>query len=215
MMTTPNPFWVRVLGYGVLAIAACIILLLPLSARGGVPSEASRWKHELTRQARLEWGLGAPVATFGAQLQVESGFRPDARSPAGALGLAQFMPATAAWLAGAYSALGPSDPLNPVWALRAMTRYDLYLYERVAAVNACERMAFALSAYNGGERYRDRAIALCSADCDPTRWFGNVELVDDGRSVAAWQENRAYPLKILFVREPEYVAAAWGRGMCE
>lgn len=214
-----SAFYFRVVLYGVAAVAFAVLLLLPLKAMGvEVPAAANRWKHELTRQTRLEWGLGAPVATFAAQVQQESGFRPDARSPVGALGIAQFMPATATWIAGAYDALGPSDPLNPTWALRAMARYDLHLFERVrTAVNDCERMAFTLSAYNGGEKFRDRGINACAAtpDCNPTRWFSNVELIDDGRSPAAWGENRGYPLNILLVREPAYVAAAWGKGMCQ
>lgn len=201
------------------AVLLLYVLLYPLKARAQVPPGAEPWKREITRQTRLEWGLDAPIATFAAQIEQESAFRADARSAAGAMGIAQFMPATAKWLAGAYSALGPADPLNPTWAIRALARYDLHLFARVRAANDCEQMAFALSAYNGGEKYRDRGIALCSNDdeelCDPSRWFGNVELVDDGRSLAAWKENRGYPTRILLVREPSYLKAGWGRGMCE
>lgn len=185
------------------------------NARAQAPELAAKWKRDLIRQTRLEWGLDAPVATFAAQIEQESGFRPDARSPAGAIGIAQFMPATAAWIAGTYATLGPADPMNPAWALRALARYDLHLFERVTkAMNDCERMAFALSAYNGGEKFRDRGRAMCAGECDPSRWFGHVEWVHDGRDGGAWLENRGYPVRILWVREPVFVAAGWGRGMC-
>lgn len=197
-----------------LALVA-LALVLAQEAFAQVPAEARRWKHEVTRQARVEWGIDAPVAAMGAQIQQESAWRPDARSPVGASGLAQFMPATAKWLAGAYSALGPADPDNPAWAIRAMARYDRLLYERVPAADECERMAFALSQYNGGSKYFDRARRLCSGDCDASRWFGNVELVDDGRSAGAWAENRGYPERILVELEPRYAGEGWPGEACQ
>lgn len=216
----PEPSrWPLLTSIIVAAFLALFLVFALFQARAAhaqdVPAAAAKWKRDIVRQTRIEWGLDAPVATFAAQIEQESGFRHDARSPVGALGIAQFMPATATWIAGAYSALGPADPLNPQWAIRAMARYDLHLYERIpAAANDCERMAFVLSAYNGGERFRDRGIAKCSGDCDPQRWFGNVELVDDGRAPAAWRENRGYPFGILYLRQPRYVIDGWGRGMC-
>jgi hypothetical protein len=69
----------------------------------------------------------------------------------GAIGMAQFMPSTATWIAGVYPDLQPPAPTNPAWAMRALTQYDRHLYERIVpAADACERMAFALSQYNGG-----------------------------------------------------------------
>lgn len=207
-------FFMRITVYGILSVLMAYALLAPLDARGQVPLEAQQWKRELTRQSRLEWGLDAPVATFGAQIQQESSWRTDARSPVGARGLAQFMPATAEWISGAYEALGPADPLNPIWAIRAMARYDRLLYDRVSAHDGCEQMAFALSQYNGGSKFFDRARAACEKDCDPSRWFGSVEYVDDGRSPGAWFENRDYVSKVLLEREPAYLAGGWFPGVC-
>jgi len=66
------------------------------------------------------WGLEAPVALFAAQVHQESGWREDARSPVGALGLAQFMPGTAAWIAQLYPAdLGDAAPLDALGAARS------------------------------------------------------------------------------------------------
>ena len=68
-------------------------------ARAAQPPQAAlQYRDDVIRNARLEWGLSAPVADFAAQLHQESGWRPDAVSPAGAQGLAQFMPATADWI---------------------------------------------------------------------------------------------------------------------
>ncbi|WP_163769991.1 transglycosylase SLT domain-containing protein, partial [Proteus mirabilis] len=75
---------------------------------------------DVIRNARLEWGLSAPVADFAAQLHQESGWRPDAISPAGAQGLAQFMPATADWISQLIPMLSSREPFNPAWAIRAL-----------------------------------------------------------------------------------------------
>jgi hypothetical protein len=70
-----------------------------------------------TRRAAQRYGLDPNV--FMRQIQQESGFRPGAVSPAGAIGIAQIMPATArSW---------GVDPRNPLAALDAaaknMARY--------------------------------------------------------------------------------------------
>jgi hypothetical protein len=83
----------------------------------------------------------------------ESGWREDARSPVGALGLAQFMPGTAAWIAQLYPAdLGDAAPLDAHWALRALVTYDLWLWERLTEFrdDGLHRWGATLSAYNGG-----------------------------------------------------------------
>ncbi|MCC6195699.1 MAG: transglycosylase SLT domain-containing protein [Burkholderiales bacterium] len=192
-----------------------LLCALALQVAAQIPTEAERWRNTLTRNARMELGLEAPVAMLAAQVHQESGWRPDARSYVGALGMSQFMPATATWLAGAYEHLGPADPLNPVWALRGMVVYDGHLFDRVRAANVCERWAKALSAYNGGLGYiaKDERLAK-SKGLDPLRWFGHVETVNAVRRPSAWQENRGYPRRILRELEPRYIAAGWGMGAC-
>lgn len=192
------------------------VIVATSTVPGGVPVGAAKWQRELTRQARLEWGLDAPIATFAGQVQQESAWRVDAVSPAGARGLAQFMPATSDWISGAYSALSENDPLNPVWALRALATYDRVLWEASSAVDDCNRAAKMLSAYNGGAKWvaRDEALAR-SRGLDPAVYWGSVETVNAGRAPQFWNENRAYPRLILRKHEPRYVAAGWGRGLCE
>jgi soluble lytic murein transglycosylase-like protein len=186
-----------------------------LRARSKLPPDAEKWRRELTRSARLEWGMDAPVATFGAQIQQESSWRADATSPVGAQGIAQFMPSTATWLSGVKSSLGPADPLNPVWALRALVAYDKTLWEGVRAMDKCHRAAKTLSGYNGGSGWvqRDEALAT-KKGLDAGLWWGNVEIVNAGRSEAAWEENRHYPKRILYDLEPKYLAAGWEGGLC-
>jgi len=163
------------------------------------------------------WGIDAPVAVFAAQIHQESAWREAARSPVGAQGMAQFMPATADWIAKAYPAeLGANQPFNPSWALRALVTYDRWLWERIQAADACHRMAFVLSSYNGGLGWvqRDRKAAA-DKGLEPGEWWASVETVNAGRSAANWRENRGYPERILKRHTPLYAANGFGQGVCQ
>jgi len=212
--------------YIVLLVVACAAALAPACSRAGgfIPAGAARYRAELARAAHAAWGLSAPVADFAAQIEQESGWDPGAVSAAGALGMAQFMPATAAWwcalpLSPALSLEGRGGetecaPTNPTWALRALAGYDRWLWERLPhAADGCERMAMALAAYNGGLGWvRRDAAAARAAGADPAVWFGSVERYNAGRSPAAFAENRAYPRRVLRALAPKYLA--WGAASC-
>jgi soluble lytic murein transglycosylase-like protein len=77
------------------------------------------------------------AALLAAQLYAESGFNPFASSPAGAQGIAQFMPATA-------RAYGLADPFDAEQAIDAQARLMRDLLRRFASV------LLALAAYNAG-----------------------------------------------------------------
>ncbi|EED4923282.1 transglycosylase SLT domain-containing protein [Salmonella enterica subsp. arizonae] len=177
------------------------------------PTAALKYRSDVIRASRVDWGLNAPVADFAAQLHQESGWNPAARSPVGAQGLAQFMPSTADWIAGVFPALSSREPYNPGWAIRALVSYDRWLWQRVVVPDGCERMAMTLSAYNGGLGWvnRDRRLAR-TRGLDDTRWFGMVETVNAGRSAANWRENRRYPRRILRELAPRYLS--WGGASC-
>jgi soluble lytic murein transglycosylase-like protein len=152
--------------------------------------------------------LLAPVPIFAAQIHQESRWRPDAKSAVGALGIAQFMPGTAQWIANLYPAdLKPGAPLDPNWAIRALVRYDYWLLKRLSMYQeGDERWAAALAGYNGGLGWvqKDSKLTNCNV------WFGCAELAQDGRTEASLKENRGYPERILHVLRPLYVAAGWG-----
>lgn len=192
-----------------------LALLTCMSAVAQAPAAAKQYRRLVATNSRLIWGLTAPVATFAGQIEQESSWNPTAKSYVGAGGLAQFMPATASWISGAYPALGASEPNNPSWAVRALVQYDQWLFDRVASRNGCDKMAKALAAYNGGLGWmaRDEKAAVANK-LDPDLWFGNVEKVNGGRVATAWIENRAYPTRILFTLETKYINAGWGFGSC-
>ncbi|EJB7203398.1 lytic transglycosylase domain-containing protein [Salmonella enterica] len=193
----------------------CLVCAMTfLSADAAEPPRASlQWRNEVIRTAREIWGLNAPVADFAGQLHQESGWAPHALSPAGAQGMAQFMPATAKWVSQLYPALRENKPFNPAWAIRALVQYDRQLWKSVSAKNSCQRMAFTLSAYNGGQGWVNRDKKLAAAKgLDASIWFEHVERVNAGRSAANWRENRHYPKAILYQHAPRYLQ--WGQASC-
>ena len=180
------------------------------SAAETIPRDAYHYQRDLIRFSRSVWGLDAPVAVFAAQIHQESLWRPTARS-AYAFGLAQFTPDTAKWISGAYpNELGANDPGNPTWAIQALALYDLRLFNSFSGRAECDRMAFALSAYNGGAGWviKDRAITKKMGK-DSDTYFGNVELAVDSRRPDFLRENRNYPRRILKTLQPLYTM--WGR----
>lgn len=200
----------------ILGLVGLFIAAVTIAAHAqSIPAAAQQHRADLTRNARVVWGLDAPVALFAAQIHQESAWRPGALSPAGAQGLAQFMPNTATWIAQLYPELRAAAPYNPGWAVRALAQYDRWIWQRVRAADHCERWAMTLSGYNGGPGWiaRDQRLAE-QRGLDPTAWWDSVETVNAGRSAANWRENRDYPRRIIHRWQPLYVAAGWGAGVC-
>ncbi len=82
-----------------------------------------------------------PAALLIAMGKVESGFNPRARSGAGAMGIMQLMPATAA-------SLGVSDPYDPKQNIMGGAKYIASNIERFKKYPDC--LELALAAYNAG-----------------------------------------------------------------
>lgn len=202
------------LGIAILAAFILAQFVGKADAATTIPKRAEQYRPALIRAAHATWGLDAPVAVFAAQIHTESRWNPEAKSHVGALGLAQFMPATAKWIPDIDPALAPPAPRNPGWSIRAMLRYDLWLFQRARGSNEYERMAFALSGYNGGEGWvnRDKRLAA-QKGLDSGRWFGHVETVNAGRSAPNWRENRAYPRQILTEHQFAYERDGWGKSL--
>lgn len=204
----------RSLSYLRLLMVGLLWSVAHLATAQQIPAAATTYRAQLIRIAHAEWGLDAPIATFAAQIQQESGWNPNAVSRVGAEGMTQFMPATAKWWCGRIK-LSSADcqPKNPVWAMRSLAQYNFWLYQQIQAKNHCHRMAYTLSGYNGGLGwvFRDQKKAS-GLGLDPLIYFDHVERVNAGRSAANFKENRDYPRRILFKYEPIY--STWGQGSC-
>ena len=100
----------------------------------------SPWQAPARAAARRH---GVPEGLFLRLVAVESGWNASARSPRGAIGLAQLMPQTAARL--------HVDPHDPLQNLEGGARYLRALHERFGS------WRLALAAYNAGPEAVERA----------------------------------------------------------
>ncbi|MGV1048643.1 MAG: transglycosylase SLT domain-containing protein [Solirubrobacterales bacterium] len=106
-----------------------------LAADGPLPSFVpAEFRQPILRSA-ARWNVSP--ALMAGQLMAESGFDPDAGSPAGAQGIAQFMPATAA-------SYGLANPYDPVAAIDAEAHLMSDLIRQFGSPE------LALAAYNAG-----------------------------------------------------------------
>lgn len=94
--------------------------------------------------------------------ELESGFNPKAKSPAGAVGLYQLMPKTARSLG--LSTFLPDERYNPDKATPAMARYLKRLYSQF------KDWKLALAAYNAGEGRVDSLMKKYKAGSFDTLW---------------------------------------------
>jgi membrane-bound lytic murein transglycosylase MltF len=157
-------------------------------------------------------GMDAPIPMFAAQIQQESAWNPNAKSPY-AEGLTQFTPSTAKWIGQIYpDALGNVDVYSPSWAMRAMVIYDVHLFDRIKSDPVCDRWAMALSSYNGGlgNLRKDQRLTERMGG-DKSKWWGEVEKYTN-RAAWARKENRDYPRRILLEKQLQYIG--WGRLVC-
>lgn len=113
---------------------------------------------------------------LAAQAYQESGLRQDRKSPAGAIGVMQIKPSTAA---DPY--IDIHDVSTPENNIHAGTKYMRFIEDRYfgdPAIRDIDRWIFSLAAYNAGpariNRYRREAE---SKGYDPNVWFNNVEFI--------------------------------------
>jgi hypothetical protein len=202
-------------------LALSLILLCLLSGchpvfAASIPVEARQYQRELTRNARAVWGAMPGIhlrRPNPSGITVERP-RPFAGRGAGAGAVyachrqldCRYLPRAAERPSALQPVVGHAGAgaVQPL-ALAAIT----------GTASDCDRMAFALSAYNGGLGWvqKDRKLAT-SRGLDASRYWNQVEKVNAGRSAANFRENRGYPLKIIYTWQPRYLAAGWGPGEC-
>jgi membrane-bound lytic murein transglycosylase F len=147
-----------------------------LSREKGIISSYDHLFKTYAPSVRWDWRLMA------AQCYQESTFDPQARSWAGARGLMQLMPATAAQMG-----LSMADIHDPARNVAAATQYIGLLNTEFRDIpNRNERLRFVLAAYNGGYHHIRDAMAL-------TQKHGGNPMV--------WEQVAPYVLRLS---QPEY-----------
>ena len=120
----------------------------------------------IARQDAINAGISPDY--FTRQINLESGFNPNASSPSGAVGIAQFLPSTAAGLG--INPWNPNEALNA--AAKLMASY---------AKNYGGDYAKALAAYNGGSGTLQYALNACGAanwmNCLPGETRNYIRLI--------------------------------------
>lgn len=119
-----------------------------MPSRDGLAAAARlRRQASINLVAAAECRHNIPAGLLDALVVAESSYRVDARSPVGAVGLAQLMPTTA-------HELDVSDRLDPLQNIEGGARYLRSMLDRFASV------PLALAAYNAGPNAVDKAKGI-------------------------------------------------------
>lgn len=104
---------------------------------------------------------------------------------------------------------------DPAFQLTALVEMDHSIFRLwTDAATPRERVAFTLSAYNGGEGgvRQDRLLCRNTPGCDPTRWYGHVEkhslkskVAFKGYGKSPYEINREYPRNVQGFRMSKYL----------
>jgi hypothetical protein len=116
------------------------------------------------------------------------------------------------------------DRFNPRYQLRALAVGDRGCMPYALGAGGEDRVAMTMACYNGGPGSKkkksglsgDRIVCRATANCDPNRWWGHVEMTSTkakvpapGYSVSFFQINRDYVRRILRERTAKYRAYDW------
>lgn len=180
-MTRARVGWYR---WAILGVIAALGVLAYLSLRGPIAWQRAyyplKYREQIADSAARHEVNPYLVA---AVVDTESSWDPEAKSSAGAIGLMQLLPASAADLAQwgiVDDEEYPADRLSdPAVNIEYGTAYLRYLVERYHEIEP------ALAAYNGG---------LSNAD----KW---VDAGDDVRETIEFPETRVFVLKVVRARE--------------
>jgi soluble lytic murein transglycosylase-like protein len=150
-----------------------IVLFMPERC-SGQPRDYYRYQRAIKAEFYSAFGPAQDPGHIAAQLQQESYFKTDARSSAGAAGMAQFMPQTRDWVITLFPSLRGYEGdarTNAAWSIRACVLYDKFLYDRVTGV--WDDVFFSYNAGLGWLR-KERAAGRClrsAQSCSETRSY--------------------------------------------
>jgi murein DD-endopeptidase MepM/ murein hydrolase activator NlpD len=158
-----------VVGGGIVAVMLPVIMMVAVSGNEASKAQADEQggvggglKNGTVNPEYVPWVLksGAQCdvikpAVIAAQIEAESGWNPNARSPVGAEGLSQFMPGTWPNWGKDEDGNGRASPYDPADAIMAQGRYDCALAKTVDGYKqrgeaSGETLDLALAAYNAG-----------------------------------------------------------------
>jgi len=162
---------------------------------------------------------GFPYLLMMAQGYQESGLDQNVRSPAGAVGIMQLLPSTAA---------DPNVGISDIHAtednVHAGVKYMEFLRRRYFtddAIDELDRMMFTIAAYNAGPARIQRLRGVAAErGLDPDVWFRNVELIvaeKVGRETIQYVDNiyKYYAAYSMIAAEEEAKAEARREAMQE
>jgi soluble lytic murein transglycosylase-like protein len=154
------------------------------ATRYAAPGRSRRYDDLIQEYARLN---GVRTDLVRAVVQVESAFNPVARSPKGAMGLMQLMPATA-------RQYGVTDPYDPSQNIRAGVAYLRQLLDRYQ-----DNEELALAAYNAGPGAVDRYGESVPPYRETRNYVAKINQMAGARPAEAQPETR--PAQIFKVTE--------------
>lgn len=163
------------------AAAWLVAALLPALALAGVSRHVkhAHWTNEydplFRKYTKHYFGAHFDWHWFKAQGIAESGLDPDAKSPAGALGIMQILPST-------YREIKSRNPFladigEPRWNIAAGIFYDRQLYRKWKAkrdIQTTERLKFAFGSYNAGYGNVNKAYRRAAREHGEVRQWSEV-----------------------------------------
>lgn len=146
---------------------------------------------------------GVPLGFIVGIIHTESRWNPYAKSPVGAVGLGQFMPATAEHIAKRNpTRLMPIALHDPKWQITAIALYVKELRDETKKMFAieCNVLGATASAYNGGLRWVKRRWEISGKSED---FWGKVRIINPGILSKNQQENQRYSAHV-YVNQSKY-----------
>jgi soluble lytic murein transglycosylase-like protein len=164
------------------------------TTRAAVSSRANVYEDLIAVHSRSN---GVRPALVRAVMQVESGFNPFARSPKGAMGLMQLMPATAKQF-GVKNAFNPDENVRAgvAYLRELLDRYDdneeLALAAYNAGPGAVDKHGQSIPPYRETQDYvtRINKISTPSITVAGTTIYKEVDVTPDGRAVPKYTDKK-------------------------